>query len=176
MSPGSPVDPAVISGGAGAGWYSAGCPRRLAGWGKGDPNEKGPRPPPHNTRPARVGYSGRGWKPGGPPGARLTFLEGAGVKGVEEVGVGWGEPPRAGRRQVLAQRWTARNAAGKLALRPARRPGLRTARPVEGGSPGFPGPGLSPSSSTERGGRTAVQTAARGFFCSFIFNLRLALN
>ena len=80
---------------------------------------------PHTTR-GRPGWGTRGEAGSlGPPGVRLTFLEGAGVKGVEEVGVGRGEPPPAGRRQVLAQRWTARNAAGKLALRPDRRPGLR---------------------------------------------------
>lgn len=130
---------------------------------------------PHTTR-GRPGWGARREAGSlGPPGARLTFLEGAGVKGVEEVGVGWGEPPRAARRQVLAQRWTARNAAGKLALRPARRPGLRAARPVEAGglSPGFPGPGLSPSGSTERGGRTAAQTATRGSFCSLFLILDL---
>ena len=92
---------------------------------------------PHTTR-GRPGWGTRGEAGSlGPPGARLTFLEGAGVKGVEEVGVGRGEPPPAGRRQVLAQRWTARNAAGKPALRPARRPGLRAARPMERGVSGI---------------------------------------
>ena len=44
---------------------------------------------PHTTR-GRPGWGTRGEAGSlGPPGARLTFLEGAGVKGVEEVGVGW---------------------------------------------------------------------------------------
>lgn len=90
----------MISGWARAGWYSAGSPRLLAGWGRGDPNEKGPRPPPHNTRPARWGTRGEAGNLG-PPGARLTFLEGAGVKGVEEVEVGVGEAP-AGRKEAGA--------------------------------------------------------------------------
>ena len=170
LSPSSPVDPAVISGGAPAGWYSAGSPRRRAGRGRGYPNEKGPRPPPPHHHPA--GPAGRRREAGsrGPPGLGLLSWRGWGVKGVE--GWGWGGGSRRG--QEGGRCWPG---GGPLQtermnspLRSARLPGLRAAGPV-GGLPGFSGPGLSPSGSAEQGVRLAVQTAARGSFLVLFFIL-----
>lgn len=74
---------------------------------------------------------------------------------------------------MLAQRWTARNAAGKLPA-PLGPRAWSQSSPTRERSPGIFGAGtLSPSGSTERVGRTAVQTAAQGSFCSFIFILDL---
>lgn len=125
---------------------------------------------PRTTHSWPVGYPRRNGEPWA-SGCGLTFLAGAGVKGVE--GGEWdGEPLRAARRQVLARggpfschRQTPRSA------RPDP-PGLRAARPA-GGLPGFSGLGPLTRRFCGAGWEDRHTDRARCSFCGFIFSTGL---
>lgn len=128
----------MISGGAGTGWYSVGSLKPRDGEGA----IRMPKDPdrPRTTHSWPVGYPRRNGEPWA-SGCGLTFLAGAGVKGVE--GGEWdGEPLRAARRQVLAQRWTLPVPPANSPLRPAR-PAWPESRPARRGSPGIFGAGTT---------------------------------